>query len=140
MLDLHLELMLTVLFVFFLLLFVLNNMLYQPLLKFMSDRDKSIANDLKSAKELSGNSDKLNAQRIKIIESAKAEASIIRENSIEEAKNIAAKNIIIKQQELDSSYQIFIDKLVKDKDELKSALLKEIPLIKESLKLKIGNL
>ena len=140
MLDLHLELMLTVLFVFFLLLFVLNTMLYKPLLKFMTDRDESIANDLKSAKELSGNSDDLKAQGIQIIDNAKAEASAIREKSIEEAKSIASSNIATKQQKLDSSYQVFFDKLSKDKDELKSALLNEMPLVKESLKVKLGNL
>ncbi len=140
MLDLNLELMLTVLFVFFLLLFVLNTMLYKPLLKFMTDRDESIANDLKSAKELSGNSDELHAQGIQIIDNAKAEASAIREKSIEEAKRVASANIATKQQKLDTNYQVFIDKLSKDKDELKSALLNEMPLIKESLKVKLGNL
>jgi len=140
MLDLHLELMLTVLFVFFLLLFVLNMMLYKPLLKFMTDRDESIANDLKSAKELSGNSDELNAQGVQIIDNAKAEASAIIEKSIEEAKNIASDNIAKKQQKLDLDYQVFIDKLNKEKDDLKSALLNEMPLVKESLKVKLGNL
>jgi len=140
MLDLHLELMLTVLFVFFLLLFVLNTMLYKPLLKFMSDRDESIASDLKSAKELSGSSDELHAQGIAIIDSAKAEASAIREKAIEDAKNKASNNIATKQQKLDLDYQVFIDKLSKEKDELKSALLNEMPLIKESLKVKLGNL
>ena len=140
MLDLNLQLMLTVLFVFFLLLFVLNTMLYKPLLKFMTDRDESIANDLKSAKELSGNSDELHAQGIQIIDNAKAEASAIREKSIEEAKRVASANIATKQQKLDTNYQVFIDKLSKDKDELKSALLNEMPLIKESLKVKLGNL
>ena len=140
MLDLHLELMLTVLFVFFLLLFVLNTMLYKPLLKFMTDRDESIANDLKSAKELSGNSDDLHAQGIAIIDDAKAEASAIREKAIEEAKSIASDNMATKQQKLDLNYQVFIDKLSKDKDELKSALLNEMPLVKESLKVKLGNL
>jgi F-type H+-transporting ATPase subunit b len=140
MLDLHLELMLTVLFVFFLLLFVFNTLLYKPLLKFMTDRDESIANDLKSAKELSGNSDDLHAQGIAIIDDAKAEASAIREKAIEEAKSIASDNMATKQQKLDLNYQVFIDKLSKDKDELKSALLNEMPLVKESLKVKLGNL
>jgi len=140
MLDLHLELMLTVLFVFFLLLYVLNTMLYKPLLKFMSDRDESIASDLKSAKELSGSSDELHAQGIEIIDSAKAEASAIREKAIEDAKNRASDNIATKQQKLDLDYQVFIDKLSKEKDELKSALLNEMPLFKESLKVKLGNL
>ncbi|SHO80940.1 ATP synthase F0 sector subunit b' [hydrothermal vent metagenome] len=106
----------------------------------MTDRDESIANDLKSAKELSGNSDELNAQGVQIIDNAKAEASAIIEKSIEEAKNIASDNIAKKQQKLDLDYQVFIDKLNKEKDDLKSALLNEMPLVKESLKVKLGNL
>lgn len=59
MLDIHLSLMLFVLALFLFLLVVLNNMLFQPLVKFMDDRDNSIAKDLEAAKGLSGNSDEL---------------------------------------------------------------------------------
>jgi len=140
MLDLHLELMLTVLFVFFLLLFVLNKMLYVPLLDFMSDRDDSIANDLKSAKELTGNTDELNSQAADIIDDAKSQASAIREKVMQEAKEKAQSNIAAKQSELEKDYQTFIDKLSQDKEELKNALLNEMPTIKDGLKTKLATL
>jgi F-type H+-transporting ATPase subunit b len=140
MLDLHLELMIVVLFVFFLLLFVLNKMLYIPLLDFMNDRDDSIANDLKSAKELTGNTDELNAQATEIIDNAKSEASAIREKVMQEAKAKALANITAKQSELEKDYQGFIDKLNQEKEELKSALLNEMPSIKDGLKTKLASL
>jgi len=140
MLDLHLELMLAVLFVFFLLLFVLNNMLYKPLLDFMNDRDDSIANDLKSAKEMTGNTDELNAQASDIIDDAKSKASAIREKVMQESKDKASANITSRQGELEKDYQSFIDKLNQEKEELKSALLNEMPTIKSGLKAKLANL
>jgi len=140
MLDLHLELMLAVLFVFFLLLFVLNSMLYKPLLTFMNDRDASIANDLKSAKELTGNTDELNTQATNIIDDAKSEASAIREKMMNEAKEKASATIAAKQSELEKDYQGFMDKLNQEKEELKSALLNEMPAIKDGLKTKLATL
>ncbi len=62
MLDIDLSLMLFVLALFLVLLVVLNQMLYKPLLKFMDDRDTSISKDLESANNLSGNSVMLNSE------------------------------------------------------------------------------
>ncbi|KIM13112.1 MAG: ATP synthase F0F1 subunit B [Sulfurovum sp. FS08-3] len=140
MLDLHLELMLAVLFVFFLLLFVLNTMLYKPLLDFMNDRDGSIANDLKSAKELTGNTDELNAQAANIIDDAKSQASAIREKMMQEAKAKASEKIASKQGELEKEYQNFLDRLNQEKEQLKNALLNDMPTIKSGLKTKLASL
>jgi F-type H+-transporting ATPase subunit b len=140
MLDLHLELMFVVLFIFFLLIFVLNGLLYRPLLEFMSDRDNSIANDLKAAKELTGNTDELNAQSQEVLDNAKAEASSIRQKSIDIAKKEAVTNIIGKQKEHDDKYQTFIDELNVAKDELKSTLLAQMPLFKNSLQANLNKL
>jgi len=59
MLDIDLSLMLFVFVVFFVLLAVLNQTLYKPLLKFMDDRDQSISKDLEMAKGLAGKSESL---------------------------------------------------------------------------------
>lgn len=115
-------------------------MLYKPLLDFMNDRDDSIANDLKSAKELTGNTDELNAQAADIIDDAKAKASAIREQVTQEAKDKASANITSKQGELEKDYQGFMDKLNQEKEELKNALLNDMPAIKDGLKTKLANL
>jgi len=140
MLDLNPGLMLFVLVIFFSLLFLLNQMLYKPLLKFMDDRDNSIAEDLKNAKEMSGNSDELKAKADAILADAKAEANAIREKATNEAKALAESKIESKAKELESKYQAFVAELNKSKEELKASLESQLPLFKESLKTKISNL
>jgi len=140
MLDLNPGLMLFVLVIFFSLLFLLNQMLYKPLLKFMDDRANSIAEDLKNAKEMSGNSDELKAKAEAVLAEAKAEANAIREKATNEAKALAESKIESKAKELDSKYQAFIAELNKSKEELKATLEAQLPLFKESLKTKMSNL
>ena len=140
MLDLEPGLMLFVLVVFFSLMVLLNQMLYAPLLKFMDDRENTIASDLKSANEMSGNNDELNAKADAILADAKAEANAVREKAINEAKALADSKIESKISELDEKYQAFALELSKEKDELEKSLTEQIPLIKESLKTKMSSL
>jgi F-type H+-transporting ATPase subunit b len=140
MLDLDLGLMLFVLVIFFSLLYVLNQMLYEPMLKFMEDRDNSIADDLKNAKELEGNSSELYAKAEAILAKAKAEANAIREKAVNEAKALADSKIESKSKELDSKYQQFLEELSNSKKELEESLSSQLPLLKESLKAKISSL
>jgi len=140
MLDLNPGLMLFVLVIFFSLLILLNQMLYKPLLKFMDDRDKSIADDLKNAKEMSGNSSELNAKADAIIANAKAEANAVREKAVNEAKALAESKIESKNQELDKKYQSFEDELSNERGELEKSLVDSLPLFKESLKSKMSSL
>ena len=140
MLDIHLSLMLFVLALFLFLLVVLNNMLFQPLVKFMDDRDNSIAKDLEAAKSLSGNSDELNAKAEGNIGNAKNEAAAIRQKAIDDEKTLAASKVETKQSELDKEYGSFVEKLTSDKESLKNSLLSQMPLFKESLKAKFSKL
>ena len=140
MLDLNPGLMLFVLVVFFSLLFVLDQMLYKPLLKFMDDRDNSIKNDLKDAEEMSDNNDELNAKADAILAKAKAKANAIREKAVDEAKALAESKVESKIKELDDKYQSFLKDLSSSRDELEKALSEQMPLFKESLKSKMSNL
>lgn len=140
MLDIHLPLMLFVLALFLTLLVLLNTMLFQPLVKFMDDRDRSIAKDLEDAKGLSGNSDELNAKADEIINNAKNEAAVIRQKAIDDQKALAASKLETKQDELEVEYTTFLQKLTAEKESLKNALLSQMPLFKESLKAKFSKL
>ena len=140
MLDIHLPLMLFVLALFLFLLVVLNIMLVQPLVKFMDDRDNSIAKDLEAAKGLSGNSDELNAKADENISNAKNDAAVIRQKAIDDEKTLSASKVETKQSELDQEYVNFVEKLTKEKESLKNALLSQMPLFKESLKAKFSKL
>jgi len=140
MLDIHLPLMLFVLALFLFLLVLLNNMLVQPLVRFMDDRGDSIANDLEAAKGLSGNSDELNAKAEENISNAKNEAAQIKQKAIEDAKALAESKVETKQNALDKEYANFIEKLTSEKESLKNTLLSQMPLFKESLKAKFSKL
>ena len=140
MLDLNPGLMLFVLVIFFALMVFLNKTLYKPLIEFMDVRDKSIADDLKNANEMSGSNDELNAKADAILADAKAEANAVREKAINEAKALAESKIESKTQELDKNYQSFVTELSKEKEELEKSLLAQMPLFKESLKTKMNSL
>ena len=140
MLDLHLPLMLFVLVLFLTLLVLLNNMLFKPLVKFMDDRDASIAKDLEAAKGFSGNTDELNAKADDIISNAKNKAAMIRQKAVDNEKLSSVTNIERKQKEIDSEYEAFVKTLALEKENLKNQLLSQIPLFKESLKAKFSSL
>lgn len=140
MLDLHLPLMLFVLVLFLTLLVLLNNMLFKPLVKFMDDRDASIAKDLEAAKSFGSNTDELNAKADEIIADAKNEAAKIRQKAIDDEKTLAASKVETKQSEIDKEYEGFVEKLASEKENLKNELLSQMPLFKESLKAKFSKL
>jgi F-type H+-transporting ATPase subunit b len=132
--------MLFVLALFLILLVVLNKILYKPLLKFMDDRDSSIAKDLESAKSLSGNSEALHNEADAILDDARAKAAAIRQKAIDEAKVLAESKAESKTSELNKEYASFMEKLDSEKETLRNALLSQMPLFKESLKAKFSKL
>jgi F-type H+-transporting ATPase subunit b len=140
MLDLNPGLMLFVLIIFFSLLFLLNTMLFQPLLKFMDDRNATIAGDLKNAEEMAGNNDELNTKADAILAEARAEANAIREKATSEAKALAESKIESKVKELDASNAAFLAELATEQDDLKKSLASELPQLKKSLQTKLGSL
>jgi F-type H+-transporting ATPase subunit b len=140
MLDIHQSLMLFVLVVFLLLIYLLNKIAYKPLVDFMDRRDSSIAKDFEASKNLSSNSDELYMKSNEVINEAKSEAALIRQKAIDEAKNIAQSKLEAKQNELESSYNKFLDELGKEQQELKNSILSQLPLFKESLKAKFSKL
>ena len=140
MLDLNPGLMLFVLIVFFSLLFLLNTMLFQPLLKFMDDRDATIEANLKDAEEMAGNNDELNTKADTLLGEARAEANEIREKATSEAKALAESKIESKVKELDDNYHKFLAELTAEQEELKKSLATELPQLKKSLKTKLSSL
>ena len=140
MLDLNPGLMLFVLVVFFSLLFLLNTMLFQPLLKFMDDRDETIANDLKNAEEMVANNSGLNAKADEVLAKAKAEANAIREKAVNEAKALADSKIESKVKELDASNAVFMAELETEQESLKNELSAQLPVFKETLQSKLSSL
>ena len=140
MLDINLSLMVVMLLVFFVMLYQLNKVLYKPLLKFMDDRDAAIAKDLDIAKNMSGNTDALQAEAQNHINEAKLAAAKLRQKVMEEAKSKSAEAIAKKQDELEKMQAEAAKKLKEERVALENALLSQIPLVKESLKAKFSQL
>ena len=140
MLDLHIGLMLFVAALFLALLVVLNKILYVPMLKFMDDRDASIAKDLEAAKELGDDSASLVEEAQKLIAEAKQKAAAIRQKSIDEESRVAQSKRELKETELAEAYALFAKELEEKKAQLTNELLSQVPLFKESLKAKFSQL
>jgi len=140
MLDIHLSLMLLVAVVFLVLLTLLNSWLYQPLLAFMDERDKSIRKDLENVSSNTSEIDELKAKTEAVIAQAKNEAAALRAKTIEDSKLLAMSKIEAKKEELEKTYQGFLDELKKEEEQLKSELLSQMPLFKESLKAKFSQI
>ncbi len=140
MLDIDLSLMLFVFVVFFVLLAVLNQTLYKPLLQFMDDRDQSISKDLEMAKGLAGKSESLHIEANKVLEEARNRAAEIRQKAVVEAKLVADGRVHNKQLELEDVYNSFLKKLSGEKETLRASLLAQMPVFKESIKSKFSKL
>ena len=140
MLELHPFLMGIVLLIFFFLIYQLNDRLYGPLLRFMDDREQTIARDLEAAKNLSSGSEALLAQAQAKLDEARSEAARIRHEAIEAAKAENAAALAAKQSTLEEEYRRFSEKLAEERESLKSTVLSQLPLIKESLKAKFSQI
>ncbi len=140
MLDISPILLLVTGFVFFTLLILLNKMLYRPLIEFIDNRNDSIKRDLENAGKNTSDVEAYYKEANQIILDAKAEAGKIREAALSEAKEIAAKKVEQKQSELDEEYASFLKDLEADKTEFTESLSANIPLFRDSIKQKLGNI
>ena len=140
MLDISLSLMLLVAVVFLALLVVLNSWLYQPLQAFMDERDKTIRKDLENVHADSSEIEELQAKAEGVIAEAKSEAAALRAKTIEDSKMLAASKIEAKKEELEKAYQEFLTSLKGEEETLKSELLSQMPLFRESLKAKFSQI
>lgn len=140
MLDISPIILLVTVIVFFGLLIILNKMLYRPLLEFIEKRNDLIERDLKNAGKNASDVESYYKEADQIILAAKAEAEKIREVALGEAKEVAAKRVEQKQSELEEKYATFLKDLDTDRIEFKESLSANIPLFRDSIKLKLGNI
>lgn len=103
----------------------------------MDARDAMIKNDLENA---SGNEDEIEAiknEMANILESARKEATLIKEKAILEAKDKYNKHIDAIKQENEKDLANFLESMRIEKDNIKSALLAQMPTFQKSLNAKI---
>ena len=140
MLDISPILLGSTLVVFLVLIAVLNSWLYNPLFNFMNKRDADIKRDLD---EVGSNSDEiaaLTAEAEKIVTDAKLEAAALREKVIADAKEIAESKLEAKRAEMAKEYREFEETLSQEREQLKNALLSQVPLFKEAVKAKFSQI
>ena len=140
MLDINPMLLGSTLIVFLILIAVLNSWLYNPLFNFMNKRDADIKKDLD---EVGSNDEEvaaLTAEAEKIMTDAKMEAAALREKVIADAKELAESKLEAKRAELASEYTAFEKSLAEDREQLKNALLSQVPLFKEAVKAKFSQI
>ena len=138
MLELSPSLMLIVLLLFIGLIAYLNKALYQPIINFMDQRDRTISASAEESQNLSSDVDELKSETAAILDSAKQEAIALKQSALDEAKSEAEKLVNSKEAELNKAYEEFSKKLEDEKEELKNKILSEVPLIKEALKAKFS--
>lgn len=138
--SLNPQLMALVFVLFIVSIYVLNKWLYQPILGFMDARDEKIKNDLAN---IDGNDSQIahiDGEIRTILDEARKEASAIKESALNEAKADYANNIERLKSENDTNLSARLQALQKEKKELKSALLAQMPEFQNALNRKLQNI
>ena len=134
-------LIMVVTFVIFLtMLYLLNQKLYKPLLKFMDDRDASIEQRLREAQNMTGDTSDQERQAAETIDAAKSEAAKMRQMALDTLQEEQAKVLAARQEKLAQKYDDFKASLEEERKALAQSLLSELPQLKEGLKARFGQL
>ncbi len=123
MLDINLPLLLITLVVFISLIVYLEGKLYNPLLKYIDDRDSMLRNDRDSVNQNLSDIASLKHEAETILANARKEASLLKDAIINEAKDSIAKRLEEKRQKLAESYKEFERRLATKRVSLKNNLL-----------------
>lgn len=140
MLDLSLGLFLFVVVLFLALIYLLNDMLYKPLLAFMEKREASIRNDLKASDENSDEIETAKSLANEKISLAKSEAAKIRDEALTAAKESAGAKLEERKAALEKQYASFLEQLSIDKDSLKNSISANISSYQDGIQAKIKNI
>ena len=134
MLDINPILLVITLAMFICLIRYLDKRLYQPLLKYMEDRENMFQGDQASVNQNYSDIDALNREAESILANARQEATSIKEAVISEAKEAIAQKLEEKKKELATSYHEFEKGLAQERISLKNHLLADSSSIESSLK------
>jgi F-type H+-transporting ATPase subunit b len=136
MIDLDFTLMLIVSGVFLTLMWVLNIMLFKPLLQHLDGRKKTIEDGLNNVNQNSQEIKDLELKAEEILHLAKQKANEVRETALASAKVIASEKLNAKRVDIEQEMASFYTNLEEEQKTLKNSLLGQAPLFKESLRAK----
>lgn len=138
--DIALSTMLATAVIFLAVIFILNVLLYKPLLKFMDERAVSIDNDEKKVKDNFEEMTNFGEELTKIKQDTRDEINAIKQKATAQARSLADEEIQKKKDELEQKMQVFTTQLLQEKNELEHELKLRLPLWQESLRKKIKEL
>lgn len=138
--DIALSTMLATAVIFLAVIFILNVLLYKPLLKFMDERAVSIDNDEKKVKDNFEEMTNFGEELAKIKQDTRDEINAIKQKATAQARSLADEEIQKKKDELEQKMQAFTTQLLQEKNELEHELKLRLPLWQESLRKKIKEL
>lgn len=138
--DIALPTMLATAVIFLAVIFILNVLLYKPLLKFMDERAVSIDNDEKKVKDNFEEMTNFGEELTKIKQDTRDEINAIKQKAATQARSLADEEIQKKKDELEQKMQAFTTQLLQEKNELEHELKLRLPLWQESLRKKIKEL
>lgn len=138
--DIALSTMLATAVIFLAVIFILNVLLYKPLLKFMDERAVSIDNDEKKVKDNFEEMTNFGEELTKIKQDTRDEINAIKQKATAQARSLADEEIQKKKDELEQKMQAFTTQLLQKKNELEHELKLRLPLWQESLRKKIKEL
>ena len=140
MLEINLPLVVLTAVIFLGLIAVLNSILYKPLLKFIDARNDAIKNDEESASKNTSDLGVYEAQIEQLIATARSEASKIKQEAINAAKDAAAKIVNERRGVLEADYDAFIQKLNTQKSDFRADLQQKLPELQAALKAKLARI
>ena len=138
--DIALSTMLATGVIFLAVIFILNVLLYKPLLKFMDERAVSIDNDEKKVKENAQEMSDFGEELENIKKQTRDEIAAIKQKATMEARIAADNEIINKKTQLESKMQAFYTQLNAEKTELENELRMRLPLMQEALKKRLKDI
>lgn len=135
--DLDLKMMLLTAILFLILFWILDSILYKPLLTFMKNRDDGIKED--ETKIQQNNTDASNNETLiaKIYADARAKAQAIKSEQVAIAKEKASKAIEEKRVSFDLEYQKFLSELEVKKTQFRNELRADLTQCENALKTSI---
>ncbi|NPA82275.1 MAG: hypothetical protein GXO31_06670 [Epsilonproteobacteria bacterium] len=138
MLDISFGLMLLTAILFIVLIYLLNQMVYVPLLDYVNRRDELIKEDLKNASNMDESIHNLKKEAHDVIANAKAEAHKLKENALNSIKAQMEEAISKKKEVLENEYAKFLAELEKEKESVRENLLAHLPEFQKAIKNKIS--
>lgn len=140
MLDLHIDLIAITFISFIALIFLLNKILYKPLLGFVDRRDSSMRDDISNASKNLGDIGDAESEISSNLEEARRKADNLRQEATREALEYQEEQVEVLRKELDTKYDEFLVSLSKEKDSCRESILSKVPLLRENFDKKLSSI